>query len=235
MDVLGYNVQKLPGEAAMKKHQFLTGNMLKIIAAVSMLLDHGGLLFFPREMGFRIAGRLAFPIFAYMIAEGCKYTRNRWRYWGMIAGLAALCQIVYFLAAGDTYLSVLVTFSLAIPVVWILQEVQKKKTLFWALALAAMVAAVGYLNRVLTIDYGYWGCMLPVWVAAIPGAPAAGLVIGLILLSWDIGGVQWYGLLAVPLLWCYNGTVGRRKMKYFFYIFYPAHLVILQALAWALG
>ena len=39
-----------------------------------------------------------------------------------------MCQIVYFVAAGDAYLSVLVTFSLAIPVVWVLQELQKKKT-----------------------------------------------------------------------------------------------------------
>ena len=60
----------------MKKPQFLTGNMLKLLAAFSMLLDHAGLLFFPSEMGFRIAGRLAFPIFAFMIAEGCKYTRS---------------------------------------------------------------------------------------------------------------------------------------------------------------
>ena len=102
--------------------------MLKLLAAFSMLLDHAGLLFFPSEMGFRIAGRLTFPIFAFMIAEGYKYTRSRWRYWGMIAALAAVCQIVYFVAAGDTYLSVLVTFSLAIPVVWVLQELQKKKT-----------------------------------------------------------------------------------------------------------
>ena len=190
----------------MKKHQFLTGNMLKIIAAVSMLLDHGGLLFFPREMGFRIAGRLAFPIFAYMIAEGCRYTRNRWRYWGMIAALAAVCQIVYFVAAGDTYLSVLVTFSLAIPVVWVLMELRKKKTWPWALAFAALVAAVAWLNEVLTIDYGFWGCMLPVWVAAIPAAPVAGLATGLIFLSQDIGGIQWYSLLAVLPLLCYNGT-----------------------------
>ena len=219
----------------MKKHQFLTGNMLKIIAAVSMLLDHGGLLFFPREMGFRIAGRLAFPIFAYMIAEGCRYTRNRWRYWGMIAALAAVCQIVYFVAAGDTYLSVLVTFSLAIPVVWVLMELRKKKTWPWALAFAALVAAVAWLNEVLTIDYGFWGCMLPVWVAAIPAAPVAGLATGLIFLSQDIGGIQWYSLLAVLPLLCYNGTVGRRKMKYFFYIFYPVHLAALQGLYWLLA
>lgn len=216
----------------MKKYQFLNGNTLKLIAAFSMLLDHAGLMFFPQEMAFRIAGRLAFPIFAFMIAEGCRYTRNRWRYWGMIAALAAVCQAVYFFAAGDTYLSVLVTFSLAIPVIFVLQEWQKRKNWPWALALAALVAAAAYLNRVLTIDYGFFGCMLPVWVAAVPGAQWVGLAVGLILLSADIGGLQWYSLLAVPLLLCYDGTRGRRKMKYFFYIFYPAHLALLQVLAW---
>ena len=108
--------------------------MLKLLAAFSMLLDHVGLFFFPGEMGFRIAGRLAFPIFAFMIAEGCRYTRSRWRYWGMIAALAAVCQAVYYFAAGDTYLSVLVTFSLAIPVVWALREFQKTKKWYWAAA-----------------------------------------------------------------------------------------------------
>ena len=219
----------------MKKPQFLTGNMLKLLATFSMLLDHAGLLFFPHVMGFRIAGRLAFPIFAFMIAEGCKYTRNRWRYWGMIAALAAVCQIVYFVAAGDTYLSVLVTFSLAIPVVYALQEFQKTKKWCWAMAFGGLTLAVAFLNEILTIDYGFCGCMLPMWVALIPGAPVAGLLLGLILLSSDIGGLQWYSLLAVLPLLCYNGTVGKRKMKYFFYIFYPAHLAALQGLAWLLG
>ena len=220
----------------MKKYQFLTGNMLKLLAAASMLLDHGGLMFFPHEMGFRIAGRLAFPIFAFMIAEGCHYTRNRWRYWGMIAVLAAVCQGVYYFAAGDTYLSVLVTFSLAIPTVFALEEWKKTKSPLWAGATAALVAAVWLLNRWLEIDYGFWGCMLPVVAAAFRGKyQIPGLILGLAVLAAHIGGVQWYSLLAVPLLACYSGTVGRRKMKYFFYIFYPAHLAALQVLAWVLG
>ena len=76
----------------MSKIRFLSGNMLKIIAAVTMLVDHAGILFFPSQNIYRIIGRLAFPIFAYMIAEGCKYTRNKIRYFAMIFGLAAVCQ-----------------------------------------------------------------------------------------------------------------------------------------------
>ena len=62
-----------------------------------------------------------------------------------------------------------------------------------------------------------------------------GLLTGLIFLCWDIGGLQWYSLLAVLPLLCYTGTVGKRKMKYFFYIFYPLHLAALQGLAWLLS
>ena len=54
----------------------LNGNALKIIGAVSMFIDHVGVLFFPRVLFLRIIGRLAFPIFAYLIAEGCRHTNN---------------------------------------------------------------------------------------------------------------------------------------------------------------
>ena len=68
----------------------LSGNTLKIVAAVSMLLDHIGVVFFPHVAVFRILGRLALPIFAFMIAEGCRYTKNRLRYFLTIFGLGVL-------------------------------------------------------------------------------------------------------------------------------------------------
>ena len=55
----------------------LSGNALKIIAAISMVIDHVGLMFFPTLKILRIIGRLAYPIFAFMIAEGCYYTKNK--------------------------------------------------------------------------------------------------------------------------------------------------------------
>ena len=58
----------------------LSGNQLKIIALIAMTIDHIGLQFLPHVTILRIIGRLAFPIFAYMIAEGCLHTRNRRRY-----------------------------------------------------------------------------------------------------------------------------------------------------------
>lgn len=71
------------------KFGILNGNHLKLIAAFTMLLDHAGILLFPRVTLFRILGRLAYPIYAYMIAEGCRYTRNKLRYFLMVFGLGA--------------------------------------------------------------------------------------------------------------------------------------------------
>ena len=72
----------------------LTNNKLKIIAMISMLIDHIGVALFPYVEIFRIIGRLAFPIFAYMIAEGCRYTKNRKKYLGIILGMAIVFQLV---------------------------------------------------------------------------------------------------------------------------------------------
>ena len=164
-----------------KKPKFgLTNNQLKIVAMVSMLLDHMGLLFFPDAEIFRILGRIAFPIFAYMIAEGCRYTKNRAKYLGMIGGMAIVFQIVYFVAMQSLYQGILVTFSLAIILIYSIDGIFKAKKLWVRLAsvvvLASVVAFVVVLPRVLSntdfaIDYGVWGILLPVLVYFMPTRP----------------------------------------------------------------
>ena len=178
-----------------EKRGFLTGNQLKLIAAAAMLADHVGLMFFPDILFYRIIGRLAFPIFAFMIAEGCKYTRNKLRYFLQLFGLALGCQIVYFIADGSMYLSVLFTFSLSILTIFALQYCKTKPGIFSALLFVSAVAAVYVLNQIFTIDYGFWGCMLPVFAAALHCTPfdrhplnAAMLALGLVFLWLDLGG-----------------------------------------------
>ena len=89
---------------------FLSGNVLKIIAAISMVIDHIGVMFFPYVKIYRILGRLAYPIFAFMIAEGCKYTKNQLKYFFTIFVFAVVIQLVYYLYSKDTYMSILITF-----------------------------------------------------------------------------------------------------------------------------
>lgn len=90
----------------------LTGNELKIIAAFAMLIDHIGLIFFPTEQAFRIVGRLAFPIFAFMIAEGCEYTKHKLRYFLTVAVLAAVCQCFYYLFENSLYVYTCYLFAI---------------------------------------------------------------------------------------------------------------------------
>ena len=177
-----------------------------------------------------------------MIAEGCHYTRNRQKYFFTIFSLAAVCQLVYFLFDGSLYFSILVTFSLSILLIYGLQALKARPAVSTMMIFLSAVAVVYFLNRIFTIDYGFWGCMLPVFAAALRGtrfdripARTAMLGLGLLLLALDLGGNQYYALLSLPLLLLYSGKRGTRSMKYFFYIFYPVHLAVLQGIAFLLG
>ncbi len=242
----------------------LSGNILKIIAAVCMLCDHIGVIFFPYDFAWRIVGRLAFPIFAFFIAEGCKHTKNRTKYLAMLAGMAALFQIVYTLVMdGSLYTSIFVTFSVSIALIYLLDECKKaildKKgrlslKIGWSVAFVAAVVAVWGINQIsyrdFYIDYGFWGIMTPVFASFFhapkdaptlwksldePYISALAISIPLLFLAIESVGLgfpqQYYAFLAIPLLLLYSGKRGKWKMKYFFYIFYPAHLVILYGIA----
>ena len=225
----------------------LNGNVLKLIAAITMHVDHMGLLFVPRQMIFRIIGRIAFPIFAFMIAEGCHYTKNRLRYFLSVFLLGAMCQAVYLIFTGDTYLNILLTFSCAIPTVYLLQEWKTTRQHWRMIPFAAAVAACYVLNRHVEFDYGFWGMMIPVLAAL--SYPAKGSAIstgqhflsiglfGLGLLQLAYTSISWqhYSLLTLPLLLLYSGKRGKGNYKYAFYLFYPLHLAALQAIAWLLA
>lgn len=228
-----------------KRHEILTGNQLKLIAAAAMLLDHAGILLFPQIKLLRVLGRLAYPIYAYMIAEGCRYTKNKLRYFLMLFGLGAGCQIVYYFFSGDTYLNILLTFSASVLLIYGLQASHEAKTAgkhgLWSTLFAAGILAVYGIDRLLTIDYGFWGVMTPVlasfaYVRKFPRWASVMLLgMGLLLLGADYGGLQYYAMLSVPLLLCYSGKRGKGNLKYFFYIFYPVHLAALQGIAMLLG
>ncbi len=214
----------------------LSGNTLKIIAAVSMLIDHTGAILFPEMRILRILGRIAFPIFSYMISEGCIYTRNKGRYLGTIFAMAVIYQLVYFGFTQDMYLSILFTFSFAIVVIYALLNFKKKKNTLSFLAFVLSVAAVYVINEKFTVDYGFWGCMTPVFATLFEKdkqkghtLPVLSMTVCLIILAHlSASPNQIYSLMSVPLLLMYSGKRGKYNMKYFFYIFYPVHLIVLQ-------
>lgn len=237
-----------------KKHG-INGNALKIIAALTMLIDHIGYIFFPEIDLLRIIGRISFPIFAFMIAEGCEYTKNKLRYFLTIFLLGAFCQLVYFIIDGSMYLGVLITFSLSIVAIYALQNlkrsiVAKKNIVISSLLFITVIGAIYVLNVFAHVDYHFFGCMAPLF-ASIFRKPKLStskiwqkldnnvlhvimLAICLVLVWLSSGQKQIYALLAIPFLLLYSGKKGKLNLKYFFYIFYPVHLAVLQGIAFLL-
>ena len=229
---------------------FLSGNVLKIIAIVSMTIDHIGMILFPSEPIFRIIGRLAFPIFAFFIGEGCKYTKNKLKYFLTVFIVATIYQVVYLIFVKDWFFNVLFTFSLSILIIYALQFVKKSimnrssKIIIKISSLLIFVSSiviVFYLNKYLTFDYGFWGCLLPVF-ASIMHYEGNNIVlksidskflnllvfsIGLLLIVMNGYGYQEYSLLSLILLVFYSNKRGKVKMKYFFYLYYGIHLGVL--------
>lgn len=218
------------------KNAFLTNNALKIIAVIAMLCDHVGKELFPQVEVLQIIGRIAFPIFSYMIAEGCFYTRDKKKYLCKIAFLGLGCQLVYFVAEHSFYQNVLITFTLSILTIYTIEYFFKKKSILSVFLLACDVFsvliicfAIPYIVEGFHIDYGIFGLMLPILVyfARDKKAKLIVLFFSTILLSFDLGGIQWYSLLSVIIIFAYNGKRGKLNLKYLFYIFYPLHLALI--------
>ncbi len=213
----------------------LSGNQLKIIALLAMTCDHVGVELLPHWQFLRVIGRLALPIFAYMIAEGCRYTKNRKRYLLSVATIAVLCQIVFFVAEKSMFQCILVTFSLSISMIYTIDYAKTKKTAgSWLLAVV-IGAGIFFLSTILPallkgitnfhIDYGIWGILLPVIIYYTPGTyKALAAALALVPICLALGENQWWSLAAVVLLLLYNGKRGKLDMKNLFYLYYPAHL-----------
>ncbi len=219
----------------------LTGNQLKIFALICMTLDHAGMLIFDQYLIFRYIGRLAMPIFAFMIAEGCRHTKSRFRYLITIAVVAALCQGVYWIVDRSLMQCILVTFTLSILLIYALDNAARKRTFFSGCILAAAFVAVCYITVFLPgkapgfhVDYGFFGVMLPaaIYIGRTKEEKLFAAGVCMVGIALNLGYVQWFSFLSLPILYLYGGKRGKARLKYLFYIYYPLHLAILYAIAY---
>lgn len=235
---------------------FLHGNVLKLIAMLAMTIDHYAVLFQPYSDAWRIPGRIAFPIFAFFIAEGFHYTKSRVRYFLLLAVSGAIFQTVYYVFTGDDMRNIFITLALSVIPLFCLDFAKRvffnQKSTWLTKIVASLptflsVIALYFIDFYFHPDYGFYGCLLPLF-ASLFRAPRGlevpdfcqkldivplrllALAIPLCFLNFTFGGVQHFSLLALPLLAFYSGSRGKWKMKYFFYIYYPAHLVALEGL-----
>lgn len=218
----------------------LNGNMLKIIACFAMLLDHIGYTFIQNHNSSLylwlscVIGRLAFPIFIFLLAEGLYYTRDRKKYVGRMCLFALVSEIPYNLMMsgklfGLTRQNVYFTLALGLIMCVFIEKIEentKDKELIMLLFECVCVAIFAAIAQLLHFDYGAFGIIAIYLCYVFREFPlVAGITESIVLASMGSGELA---VIFSPLiLMFYNGKRGGLNLKYPFYIFYPAHILIL--------
>ena len=238
-------------------------NLLKLIAMASMLLDHTGKMFFPQYQIMRILGRLAFPIYAYCIAVGCVYSRDRLKYLtrllliGLISqpfyavALAHTTQRMYAVRFADAPVSavlnfyvqswntpnIMYTLALGLLAIWSLRERQFVCTAALALFVYRAQSTINYGWRgivLIVLFYLFierWWLSLPILLAFMAWWGMDGSAYTLFGVRF---GIQMFALMALPLI--YIPTWSRLSVnKWICYLFYPAHLIGIMLIQFALA
>lgn len=212
---------------------------LKLIACMTMLIDHIGAAFVS-GYGLRIVGRLAFPIYCFLLAEGVHYTRDPKKY-GLRLLIGALLSeipfdLLFFGRLTWAHSSVMVTLLLGFLYGQTAKQVRSlgHKLL---LVLPFMLAA-----ELLGTDYGGWGVALIALFILSRGRQRSRWIqiVGVALICWLIGGasvriagvrvpIEMFGVLALIPIFCYCGrkATGNVWVQRAFYLFYPVHLTVL--------
>lgn len=232
----------------MERSRGLDGGVLKGIAAALMLTDHVGAILLPEVPVLRCVGRLAFPIFAFFIAEGYAHTRDFGRYFRRLAILAVVSEIPFNLENGAVFdltrQNVLFTFCLALLTLRGLEALGRERG-FGRWAGCGLVLAAGFAaGELLRTDYGGWGVVTvallylcrdgryaKLWLL-LAMAAVNGLGMGSLTMP-VFGGempIQIFAVAALPVIWLYNGQAGPKGLRRAFYVFYPAHLLVLEGI-----
>ena len=236
-----------------------TGNQLKLIACFCMLCDHIGYVLiengvlYGRNIEYwtlalateegqrwylfarilRTIGRLAFPIFAYMLVEGFLHTRNLRVYMRNVLLCALVSEIPFDLACYHTvyypyYQNVCFTLFLGLVSMWLMKKASKLPGVV-PILLGGVVSALAGLIR---CDYGAVGVGMISIMWLLRKDESAKLIFGALISAID--GLSYYctsALAFIPLRF-YNGKRGSAPLKYFFYLFYPLHLLLFYLMVY---
>ena len=214
---------------------------LKLLAVVTMLIDHMGFTLFPHAVWMRAVGRLAFPIFCFLIAEGCAHTHDKKRYAGRLLLFAVLSELPFNLMCSGQWLSwnyqnVLWTLLLGAAMIACMKRAGERP---WRIGLMVpfALAAAG-----LGSSYGGWGIVMIALFWLTRESPRGNWLrlAGLAVINWSISSmhmsllglevpVQAFGVLAMIPIWAYSGEkrTGSKALAWGFYLFYPVHLLAL--------
>lgn len=239
-----------------RKFGFLNASHLKIIAMACMLLDHLWATLIDGNLWMTCVGRIAFPIFAFQVAEGYAHTKNFKRYLLRMFLFALAAEIPYNLMAGGWWIhpfgqNVMFTFCLSLLLIRLIDKAWTKHRILGA-AVALFAAAVGYFLGILTfVDYYGYGILMVLVFWLFRNVKFGRLIqlaamiyincvmIGGLLLEFSLFGqtfsfpTQGFAVLALIPIFLYNGQRGTQSkaFQYSVYAFYPVHMLVLSLIA----
>lgn len=238
----------------MKNKPELTSFDLHLLAMGLMLCDHICLALMPDRLWMTCVGRLAFPIFAFLVAEGFIRTRSRARYARRLLVVALVSEVPFdLLAAGRPVYplrqNVLWTFLIALGCMQLLEWAKADPRPAARFVLSAGAVLGGFLvGTAFMVDYfgpGVWTVLVFYFFRGDGWRQRLGQLLCLLFLNgWLLAGqtvlpgglalpIQAFAVLALPFIWLYRGRQGPhgRAVRWLFYGFYPAHLLVLAAAA----
>ena len=196
-------------------------------------------------MAMRIIGRFAFPIYCFLLVEGFQKTHNVKKYLGRMFLFALISEVPFDLAFSGkawypAYQNVFFTLLLGLLVIAGLHLVEQHfagttvgKTIL-RVGLNAVIILTGcVLALVLKTDYDFKGILAITVLYLFRNRKKAQMWAGVIIFLL-MDSLEMFAALSFILIWFYNGTRGRQN-KYFFYFFYPAHLLLLWLVCVAMG
>ncbi|MFN6527690.1 TraX family protein [Nostoc sp. ChiSLP03a] len=198
---------------------------IKILAAVFMVMDHVCYLLMPELVILHLLGRLSFPLFAWLLAEGEKHTHNVHRYGRRLLITAIISQPIYTIVFQSLSLNILFTLLLGLVM---LRLIKRYSQLWQQLIIIGLCAVVA---EGLGVEYRVYGIAVIFLMSLIDKLkPQVWLLywcffhfILVTLFISDI--VQYWAIIAGFIVFQFNGKQGSRAR--WFYVFYPAHLIIL--------
>lgn len=228
----------------------MNGYTLKLIAMITMFIDHMAAILLPSDSASylicRYIGRLAFPIFCFLLVEGFEHTHNVKRYMARLGIFALLSEIPFDLAFSDKSLkygfllhqNVFFTLFIGLVVIWVMRIIRIKLSQntnvirFLSSLLQGVVVMIGcFTAYFLYTDYDYKGVFLIVAFYVFRKRKVI-LTLAVLLINQIFGMViQLFATASMVLIWWYNGKRGPQGNKYFFYFFYPAHILFLYLIS----
>lgn len=215
----------------------LNRNQLKMIALAAMFIDHIGYYFLNDNIYFRILGRVAFPIFAFFIAQGYFYTKDRKKYFLTILGFGVISQLPYYLFLQRAELNILFTFVFAIMLIYLVEYDKQKQTGTSQIMVISYHILLIMLYIFDIISYGYFGVLIPVVFYFYKDSKMKYVYFAILNLlvtlpfiiayPTDIRAyIQLFALFDILLFMIYNDQKGKYRLKYLFYIIYPVHMLL---------